>query len=106
MVGSNIGGFGELRREVHQVGSDRVQLFVEKTDSADEFLALMEGDGMCLAHSLASPSEADDWLHRVFKEMFPAHRCGPGCGGASGSHSLAEEGLLNLVASVQEPRAR
>ncbi len=96
----------ELRREVHQVGSDRVQLFVEKTDSADEFLALMEGDGMCLAHSLASPSEADDWLHQVFKEMFPAHRCGPGCGGASGSHSLAEEGLLNLVASVQAPPAR
>ncbi len=96
----------ELRREVHQVGSDRVQLFVEKTDSADEFLALMEGDGMCLAHSLASPSEADDWLYQVFKEMFPAHRCGPGCGGASGSHSLAEEGLLNLVASVQAPPAR
>ena len=96
----------ELRREVHQVGSDRVQLFVEKTDSSNEFLALMEGDGMCLAHSLTSPSEADDWLHQVFKELFPAHRCGPGCRRASGSHSLAEEGLLNLLASVQEPRAR
>ena len=92
----------ELSHEVHQVGSDRVRLFVEKTDSSNEFLALIEGGGMCLAHSLTSPSKADDWLHRVFKELFPDHHCGPACRRASGLHSLAEEGLVNLLASVQE----
>ncbi len=61
---------------------------------------------MCLAHSLTSRTAAADWLHQVLEALFPKHRCGPGCEVVSGSQSLAEEGLRNLLASVQESPAR
>lgn len=94
----------ETRAEIHQIGRQMVHLVRERIEESDEYLALIEGAGVCLANSLPSAVEADVWLRNMFARLHPAHSCGLGCIGLPGSEFLAPHDELERLLRVEDVR--
>jgi len=88
--------------EIHQVGKQMIHLGCEQIDGSEEYLALIEGGGICLANSLSTPEKARCWARRMFDRLYPLHRCGLGCIRMPGAEFLADaETLERLTADPQ-----
>jgi hypothetical protein len=94
----------EPKAEIHQVGGQMIHLVREKIESSDEYLGLIEGGGICLANSLPTPQEADQWLQNMFARLYPGHTCGLGCIRLPGSEFLASEAELERLALAEDAR--
>lgn len=92
------------KAHIHQVGSRMVHLVRERMAGSSEYLALVEGDGVCLANSFNDPSEADGWLENMFRQLHKDHVCGLGCISLPGSKFLADPARLNELVAVQDHR--
>lgn len=92
--------------EIHQVGNQMVHLVREPIENSEEFLGLIEGGGICLANSFATPEEADGWLRRMFGRLYAHHRCGLGCIKMPGSEFLCTRVELERMAELEDPRLR
>ena len=96
----------EPQAEIHQVGGQMIHLVREKIKSSNEFLGLIEGGGICLANSLPTAPEADQWLQNMFARLYPGHDCGLGCISLPGSNFLADPDALERLASLEDARPR
>ena len=94
----------EPKAEIHQIGRQMIHLVREKIDASTEFLGLIEGGGICLANSLATAPEADQWLHNMFTRLYPGHECGLGCISLPGSNFLADTEDLERLATLEDAR--
>ena len=92
------------KAHIHQVGSRMVHLVRERMDGSSEYLALLEGGGVCLANSFRDPSDADYWLESMFRKLHKDHVCGLGCISLPGSKFLADPARLNDLVALQDPR--
>lgn len=94
----------EPKAEIHQVGGQMIHLVREKVNSSDEYLGLIEGGGICLANSLPTAAEADQWLQNMFARLYPGHNCGLGCISLPGSEFLASDGELERLVTLEDAR--
>ena len=85
--------------ELHQVGQYMVHLVRDKIESSNEYLALLEGGGVCLANSFETPEQAEAWLHSMFARLFGDHVCDLGCVRLPGWEFLADPEVLDQMAS-------
>lgn len=85
--------------ELHQVGKHMVHLVRDKIEASNEYLALMEGGGVCLANSFPTYEEADGWLHSMFARLFGDHTCDLGCVRLPGWEFLADPEVLEQLVS-------
>ena len=90
--------------ELHQVGNGLVHLIIDRIDSSDEYMGLMEGSGICLANSFRTRLEADAWLHSMFSRLFPSHFCELGCVRLPGWHFVADLDALEDAARLPDRR--
>jgi hypothetical protein len=95
----------EPKAEIHQVGGQMIHLVREKVNSSDEYLGLIEGGGICLANSLPTPEEADQWLQNMFARLYPGHQCGLGCISLPGSDFLAPVEELERLVLLEDARS-
>jgi len=82
--------------EIHQVGSQMIHLVRER----------IEEGGTCLANSFPTPSEADEWLQRMFARLYTQHSCSLGCIKMPGSEFLCSDVELERMAELEDPRPR
>jgi hypothetical protein len=92
--------------EIHQVGSQMIHLVRERIENSNEYLGLIEGGGICLANSFPTPTEADEWLRRMFTRLYTQHRCALGCIKMPGSEFLCSDFELERMAELEDPRPR
>jgi hypothetical protein len=95
----------EPKAEIHQVGGQMIHLVREKINASSEYLGLIEGGGICLANSLPSAPEADQWLLNMFARLYPGHQCGLGCISLPGSNFLAPVDELERLATLEDARS-
>jgi hypothetical protein len=88
--------------ELHQVGRHMVHLLKDKIESSGEYLALMEGGGVCLANSFPTIEEADAWLNSMFTRLFRDHTCDIGCVRLPGWEFLADPEVLEEMAILPD----
>lgn len=86
--------------EIHQVGKQMIHLVREPLEETEEYLALIEGGGICLANSFATPGEADRWLKSMFKKLYSSHACDLGCIRMPGSVFLADDAQLERLVDI------
>jgi len=91
------------KARIHQVGSQMVHIVRERMVGSNEYLALIEGGGVCLADSFSDPSDADSWLERMFRKLHKDHVCGLGCISLPGSKFLADPARLNELVALRDP---
>jgi disulfide oxidoreductase YuzD len=94
----------EPKAEIHQVGGQMIHLVREKINASDEYLGLIEGGGICLANSLPTAQEAEQWLQSMFARLYPGHECGLGCIGLPGSEFLASKDDLERLTTLEDAR--
>ena len=93
-------------KEVHAVGSQMVHLVCDRTDETDEFRAMIEGGGVCIAKVFTSAYRAEHWLHDLFRRMFRGHHCDLGCMRMPGHEFLADARELERLAGLPDLRLR
>lgn len=86
--------------QIHQVGKQMIHLVREPLEETDEYLALIEGGGICLANSFQTPGEADRWLKSMFEKLYSSHRCDLGCISMPGSEFLADPAELERLVDI------
>ena len=89
-------------KEVHGVGSDMVHLVCDRVDDTDEFRAMIEGGGICIAKVFTSAYRAEHWLHDLFHRMFRNHQCDLGCMRLPEAEFLADEEALERLAGLRD----
>ena len=92
--------------EIHQVGKQMIHLGCELIEGSDEYLALIEGGGICLANSLSTAEKAQQWARRMFDRLYPLHRCGLGCIRMPGAEFLADAEALERLVGEEETHPR
>lgn len=92
--------------EIHQVGGQMVHLLIRRVANSTDYLAMVEGGGVCLGNAFADWNEADKWLGETFVRLFRGHRCGLGCIRMPGAEFLAEEEILKQLVSLSESNPR
>jgi len=88
--------------ELHQVGTQIVHLVIDRIDSSEEYLALIEGGGVCLANTFKTQLEADVWLHSMFGKLFRSHCCDLGCIRLPGWEFLADDEVLQQLSDLAD----
>jgi hypothetical protein len=83
-----------------------VHLVCDRMDESDEFRAMIEGGGVCIAKVFASAFHAECWLHELFRRMFRNHRCDLGCMRMPGHEFLANAEQLERLAGLPDLRRR
>ena len=86
--------------EIHQVGKQMIHLVREPLEETEEYLALIEGGGICLANSFKTPGEADRWLKSMFSKLYSSHKCHLGCMRMPGSEFIADEAELERLIDI------
>jgi hypothetical protein len=61
----------------HEVAGRAVNLFVRAAGA--QWIARISGPRLEGGMSFATRGQAEAYCHRAFRDMFPEHRCGPGC---------------------------
>ena len=92
--------------EIHQVGGQMVHLLIRRVARSTDYLAMVEGAGVCLGNAFADWDEADQWLAETFARLFRGHQCGLGCIRIPGAEFLAEEEILRELASLRGSEQR
>lgn len=92
--------------EIHQVGGQIVHLLIRRGAGSTEYLATIEGGGVCLGNAFSEWAEAERWLDETFGRLFQGHRCGLGCIRMPGAEFLAEQEVLEQLASLSESNPR
>lgn len=91
--------------ELHQVGSQIVHLVLDEIEGSEEYLALIEGGGVCLANTFPTRLEADAWLHSMFAKLFSSHCCDLGCIRLPGWEFLADDEVLEQLGGLPDSRS-
>lgn len=97
---------GALQAEVHQVRDSFVHLVSQESEVSGEVLGLIEGGGICLANSFSTVDEVDRWLHHIFHQLFPGHRCDLGCIRMPNAEFVADHDVLERLAGLDSPLPR
>ncbi len=92
------------RAEIHQVGTQMINLVCEKVEGSEEYLGLIEGGGICLANSFPTTEQVDQWLQSMFRRLYAGHRCGLGCVSLPGSKFFANEEELERLIALEDAR--
>lgn len=96
----------ELKAEVHQVGDSFIHLVSRPSEISGEVLGLIEGGGICLANSFSTLEEVQRWLHHIFDQLHPRHRCDLGCIRMPNAEFLADEKVLERLAGFDSALPR
>jgi hypothetical protein len=83
-----------------------VCLICDQADESDEFRAMIEGGGVCIAKAFTSAYRAEHWLRDLFARMFRGHRCDLGCMRMPEHEFLADPLELERLAGLPDLRKR
>jgi anti-sigma factor RsiW len=64
---------------VHLTEEGPIRLKVEKSEGCDEWSAVLSGAEIEMRGRFLTVLEANEFLLRSFREMFPGHQCSDGC---------------------------